>query len=234
MPRPLRYTAPGVVQHVIVRGNNKSVMFVDTADYRLFHETLASACADHGCDIHAYVFMTNHVHLLATPNELNAFAKAMQTIGRRYVRRFNDTYRRSGHLWGGRYKAIAINTEQYLFTCYRYIELNPVRAGLAAGPRDYPWSSHGANATGANDKLITPHERYTALGADPSARQTAYRALFSEELSKATLERIRESTNRGWALGSQRFRDEVAALLGRRTPPATRGHRPHRNDEMRV
>ena len=209
-------------------------MFVETADYQRFHDTLADACTKYGCAIHAYVFMTNHVHLLAMPTETGALAKAMQAVGRRYARHFNDTYQRSGHLWGERYKAIPIDAEQYLFTCYRYIELNPVRAGLAAQPLYYPWSSHKANALGAYDRLVTPNERYMALGSDPRTRQTAFRALFSEELSDETLETIRDATTRGSALGGQRFRDEIAAHRSRRVQPATRRRGSREKDEIGV
>ena len=220
MPRRLRFAPPGVAQHVILRGNNKSAVFVDGADYSFFCSSLERACGEHGCHVHAYVLMTNHVHLLVTPDTERAIGRALQTLASRYVRRFNLIYQRTGHLWGGRYHAAVINTEQYLFTCHRYIELNPVRAGLASHARDYPWSSYRANALGVSDRLVTPHERYVALGRSASAQQVAYRALFSEELTDSTLAEIRDSTKRGWALGSKRFRDEIAAHLRRRKPHA--------------
>ena len=220
MPRLPRYSIPGQPQHVIQRGNNRSLIFKAADEFQFFRECLRSARDRSGCQIHAYVFMTNHVHLLVTPDTERAIGRALQTLASRYVRRFNLIYQRTGHLWGGRYHAAVINTEQYLFTCHRYIELNPVRAGLASHARDYPWSSYRANALGVSDRLVTPHERYVALGRSASAQQVAYRALFSEELTDSTLAEIRDSTKRGWALGSKRFRDEIAAHLRRRKPHA--------------
>jgi putative transposase len=217
LARPLRFVAPHIPQHVVLRGNNKSIVFVEHADYSYFREALQVACVRYGCEVHAYVLMTNHVHLLVTPSTPCGIPRVMQSVGRRYVRRFNEIYGRSGHLWGGRYRAIAVETERYLFTCYRYIELNPVRAALVTDPHDYPWSSHRANAFGITDSLVTHHERYTGLGRDRPSQQFAYRALFSEAISESTLAEIRNATNKTWALGSRRFRDEVAAHLARRT-----------------
>jgi putative transposase len=210
-------------QHVIQRGNNRSVIFLALVDYRFFRDCLKAACDLHGCQVHAYVFMTNHVHLLMTPTTASGIADVMQAVGRRYVRRFNDTHQRTGTLWEGRYKATLVETEQYLLACYRYIELNPVRAGLVKAPRDYRWSSHRANGLGVRDPLVTSHQSYDALGLDAPARLRAYRALFAEPLPVTTLDVIRDSTNHGWALGSKRFRDDLATTLSRRTQPAPQG-----------
>jgi putative transposase len=229
-----RYTAPEMLQHVIQRGNNRSVLFVAESDYKFFGDCFAAACERHGCRVHAYVFMTNHVHLLVTPTGPSGIAKVMQSVGRRYVQRFNSMHQRTGTLWEGRYKATLVDTEQYLWACYRYIELNPVRAGLVEDPRAYRWSSYRANAFGASDPLVTPRAQYDALDRDAHARQSSYRALFGEALSDSTLGAIRGATNGGWALGSKRFRDETALLLARRTEPARRGRRPRKNDENRV
>jgi len=154
---------------------------------------LLAAAASHcvGRDaIHAYVFMTNHVHLLMTPAADAAIGKAMQSIGRRYVHHFNTRYVRTGTLWEGRYKATVVDSEAYLITCYRYIELNPVRAGMVHDPRDYPWSSHRANALGGSDPLVTPHDVYLALGSKATPREAAYRALFGAELAPRRLPRF--------------------------------------------
>jgi putative transposase len=229
-----RYDAPGMVQHVIQRGTDRCAIFAADADYRFFYECLRTACEKYGCSVHAYAFMTNHVHLVMTPATASAVGHVMQTVCRRYVRRFNDIHQRTGALCQGRYKATVVDTEQYLFACHRYIELNPVRAGLVADPGRYHWSSHRANGFGATDPLIVPHERYLALGSDARAREAAYRAMFIDPLPDATLAEIRDATNKGWALGNKRFREEVAALLARRTQPATRGRRPRKNDEIRV
>jgi putative transposase len=229
-----RYAAPGMPQHITQRGTDRTVLFVADADYRFFHDCLRTACDKYGCHVHAFVLMTNHVHILATPATATAIGQMMQSVCRKYVRRFNDTYRRIGTLCEGRYRATLVDTERYLFACHRYIELNPVRAGLVTDPRHYFWSSHETNALGATDPLITPHERYLALGESARARQSAYQALFGEPLSDAMLADIRHATNKGWALGSRRFRDEVATLLARRTQPAPRGRPPRWNDENRV
>ena len=155
LARMPRYAAPGIPQHVTQRGTNRSAIFVADADYRFFHECLRAACEKHGCHVHAYVLMSNHVHLLLTPATGSAIGRVMQTVCRRYVQRFNDTHERTGTLCQGRYKATVVDTEQYLFACHRYIELNPVRAGLARNARDYTWSSHRGNAFGVTDHLVS-------------------------------------------------------------------------------
>jgi len=178
--------------------------------------------------------MTNHVHLLMTPSTASGISRVMQAVGRRYVRCFNDTYERTGTLWEGRHKATLVDTDRYLLACHRYIELNPVRGGLVGDPQHYPWSSYRANALGFVDPLLTPHECYDALGRTGRDRQEAYRALVGHALPDETIDEIRDATNRGWALGTQRFRDEVAALLSRRTQPAIRGPRPRKKDVIRL
>jgi len=217
MPSLPRCAPPGVPQHVIQRGNNRCACFAVEADYHVFRDCLSAACEKHGCRIHAYVFMTNHVHLLATPSTETAIAQVMQSVGRRYVGYFNAMYRRSGTLWEGRYKATVIESASYLFACYRYIELNPVRAGLVKDSRAYPWSSHGANAFGDSDSLVSAHEGYTQLERNAAARQAAYRGFFDVPLDETTIASIRNATQKGWALGSRKFRREIAALVGRRT-----------------
>jgi len=223
MARLPRYGLPGQPQHVIQRGNNRAALFATDTDYLFFRDCLAEACSRHTCCVHAYVFMTNHVHLLMTPDDEGGIGKVMQSVGRRYVQYFNFTYQRTGTLWEGRYKATPVDTDRYLLTCYRYIELNPVRAGLVSEPRAYRWSSHGQNALGIPDPLVTAHERYQALGRDDIERQTAYQALFHERLDGQTLNTIREATNKGWALGNDKFKDEIEVLLRRRTRPLPKG-----------
>ncbi|HEY7568021.1 MAG TPA: transposase [Gemmatimonadaceae bacterium] len=221
--RLLRYVVPGQPQHVIQRGNNRSAIFAANADYVFFSNWLAAACELHGCSIHAYVLMTNHVHLLITPHNACSIASVMQTIGRRYVRYFNITYRRTGSLWEGRYRATLVDSDKYLLACYRYIELNPVRSGNVAAPAEYRWSSFRANAHGEADPLVTPHDRYCALGADPTSRRAAYCALFLDSLADSTLGEIRESTHRGWPLGDHEFRTGITKLVNRRAYPGPRG-----------
>ena len=234
MTRLPRYASPGMSQHVIQRGTNRSTTFARDADYHFYRECLEAACAQHRCQVHAYVFMTNHVHLLMTPATADGIPSVMQSVGRRYVRRFNSTYNRTGTLWEGRYRATVVDHESYVLACHRYIEMNPVRAGLAADPRGYRWSSHEANAYGAGDSILTAHECYGALGSDAKGRQAAYRALFITELDATVLDSIRDATNQGWALGGKRFREEIAALLNRRAEPALPGRRPRRKDDIRL
>ena len=223
MARLRRYVVPEQPHHVIQRGNNRSAIFAANADYVFFSNWLAAACELHGCSIHAYVLMTNHVHLLITPHNEHSIAIVMQTIGRRYVRYFNITYRRTGSLWEGRYRATLIDSDRYLLTCYRYIELNPVRSGNVAVPGEYRWSSFRANALGERDPLVTPHERYSALGTDLASRCAAYRSLFLASLADSILSEIRESTRRGWPLGDQEFRTAVSKLVNRRAYPGPKG-----------
>ena len=180
LARMPRYAAPGMTQHIIQRGTNRSVIFVLDSDYRFFLECLREACEKHGCQVHAYVLMTNHVHLLVTPTTTFAIARVMQSVCRRYIRRFNDLHQRTGTLCQGRYRATLVDTEGYLFACHRYIEDNPVRAGLVATPGQYPWSSYRANALGVTDLLVTPHDRYRTLDRGARGRHVAYQTLFRE------------------------------------------------------
>ena len=158
MARLPRFVIPGQPQHVIVRGNNREPIFYAEEDYRFYLEKLQQACEKHQCDLHAYVLMTNHVHLLITPHTEDGISKSLQMLGRYYVQYFNHTYQRTGTLWEGRYKATLIDSERYLLTCYRYIELNPVRAeGMVDHPSEYPWSSYRYNVVGESDPLVVPH-----------------------------------------------------------------------------
>jgi putative transposase len=223
MARLPRFTIPGQPQHVIVRGNNRREIFCADADYRFYLEKLQAACEKHGCDIHAYVLMTNHVHLLLTPQEEHAMGKAMQMLGRYYVQYYNYCYQRTGTLWEGRYKATLIDSESYLLTCMRYIELNPVRAGTVGHPSEYPWSSYRCNAQGQPDALVTPHAQYLRLGKSDEERQAAYRQLFKHHIAERGLDEIRQATNKAWVLGSERFKQRIQQQLGRRVEPAARG-----------
>lgn len=215
MPRPPRLELPGVPLHVIQRGNNRAPCFFGDLDRRFYLKCLGESAAKCGCAIHAYALMTNHVHLLVTPEENGATAAMLQDIGRRYVRAFNTAHRRTGTLWEGRFKSSLVDTERYLLTCHRYIELNPVRAGLVPHPGDYPWSSHRHYAAARPDGLITEHPSFLSLGNGPVERQQAFRALFLHELDQKTLAEIREAVNAGCALGSESFVAAVQAKLGR-------------------
>ena len=223
MARLPRYNLPGQPQHVILRGNNRSIIFAAEEDYRFFLDCLQDAAVRYGSALHAYVLMTNHVHLLMTPERSDSIGKTIQSLGRRYVQYFNYTQKRTGTLWEGRYKSTIIDSEVYLLTCYRYIELNPVRASMVAHPQEYPWSSYLCHAEGKADRLIADHALYLALGVNQEGRQAAYRALFKSHVSEATLVAIRDATNTGWALGNDLFKEEIAAAVSRRVAPLPKG-----------
>jgi len=223
MARLPRFFAQGQPLHIIQRGNNRDPIFAAEPDYLFFLDCLERAAKEHGLAVHAYVLMTNHVHLLASPSHEESASKTLQSLGRRYVQHFNYTYRRTGTLWEGRYRATVIDAEAYLLTCMRYIELNPVRANMVEHPTDCPWSSYRANALGASDSLLTTHDLYRRLGRSAEERQSSYRQLFRAQLSKADIEAIREATNKAWALGTKRFQTKVEALSHRRAAPLPKG-----------
>lgn len=229
MPRQQRYRLPGVPQHVIQRGNNRQVTFFDQSDYTHYLEDLQEATEKWGCDIHAYVLMTNHVHLLMTPNKAESIAKVMQSVGRKYVRYINGVYRRSGTLWEGCYKSSVIQSDRYLLTCYRYIELNPVRARIVESPGDYRWSSNRHNAHGHPSQLVKVHPEYLKLGDDERERQYAYRELFRHKIDNEQLHEIRDSLQQCRVLGNDRFRNEIERALAIKATPLKRG-RPRKND----
>lgn len=223
MPRQPRFNLAGVPQHVIQRGNNRQPVFFIDADYERYLDTLATAAESHGCALHAYVLMPNHVHLLVTPDAPLAISKLMQSLGGRYVQYANAKHGRSGTLWDGRYKACIVDSERYLMTCYRYIELNPVRAGLAERAIDYPWSSHGRNAGGEESELIVEHGVYAALGSTAQERRSAYRALFTGGLDEALLRRIREAANQGRVLADEPFLKKMEWRFPQPSRPRKRG-----------
>lgn len=223
MARIPRIVLPGQPHHIIQRGNNRSPIFFVDDDYRLYLRWLSESCNKHDCAIHAYVLMTNHVHLLLTPTREDTICRTMQTLGRRYVRYINETYQRTGTLWEGRYKSSLIDSERYLLTCYRYIELNPVRAGMVNHPEDYPWSSYHHNAYGKKDTLISEHYLYLALDSSVAARYRAYRQLFATDIDNKSVNSIRECTHKGWVLGNDRFKELVGEQLNTRVTPRQRG-----------
>lgn len=223
MPRQPRLDIAHIPQHIVQRGNDRQPCFFNDVDQRRYlHELQELALREH-CVVHAYVLMTNHVHLLITPSAARQIGHLMQSLGRRYVRYVNDRYHRTGTFWEGRYKSSPVDSETYLLRCYRYIELNPVGARMTTDPRHYPWSSHACNAFGHDDPLVHPHESYLALGADRQHRCAAYRALTLETLSSDDIEAIRGHLQRQHALGPDRFRLAIEAQLSRRAGPAKIG-----------
>lgn len=223
MPRRPRLSLPNVPLHLIQRGNNRQVCFVADEDFRCYLDWLGDYAGRTGCRIHAYVLMTNHVHLLVSAERGEAPGEMMKALGQRYAQYFNRTYRRSGTLWEGRYRSCPVQAETYLLACQRYIELNPVRAAMVAHPADYRRSSYRANAQGEADALITPHEVYRAIGLDEAGRQAAYRELFRHELEPGLVDEIRRATNGNFVLGGARFAERIAATLGRRVTPGKSG-----------
>lgn len=223
MPRRARLALPNVPLHLIQRGNNRQACFFADEDYRFYLEWLAEHAGKTGCRIHAYVLMTNHVHLLLSAERATAAGELMKALGQRYVQYVNRTYRRSGTLWEGRFRSCLTQDETYLLACQRYIELNPVRAEMVAHPADYRWSSYRANAQGEENALLRPHPLYAALGGDAASRQLAYRELFRFELEPGMVDEIRRATNGNYALGNNHFADEVAAALGRKVTPGCAG-----------
>ncbi|NND00054.1 MAG: transposase [Gammaproteobacteria bacterium] len=229
MPRQPRFILPGHPQHVIVRGNDRRAVFMESADYKFFLAKLREALEMHACSLHAYVLMTNHVHLLISPADDVGISKVMQSVGRSYVQYFNRKQKRTGTLWEGRFKAALVDSERYLLTCYRYIELNPVRAGLVDTPDQYRWSSYASNVQGTEDSIVTPHEVYLRLGRNRLETGVAYKALFDGHLCEKELAAIRDATNKCWALGSEEFKLRLGKCLNRRLAPLPRGGQTHGN-----
>lgn len=195
MARPRRLYLPGLSQHVIQRGNNRCDMFRTRSDYETFLDTLYAESRRHYLDVHAYVLMTNHVHLLVTPRCQHALPLTVQAVGRRYVPAFNRRYERTGGLFEGRYRAMHVESERYWLTCQRYIEMNPVRAGLVPSAAEYRWSSYGAHAHGSHNELLTAHPLYLRLGSTSTERQRSWRALCEMPVSADDLEEIRHAAN---------------------------------------
>ena len=227
MPRPPRFDIAGVPQHITQRGHDRQPCFFSEADYRCYLTHILEGSRRFQCAIHAYVLMTNHVHLLITPSTAGSLARMMQTLGRRYVSYVNGTYQRSGTLWESRYKACLVDTEDYLLTCYRYIELNPVRAAMVDDPSHHPWSSYHTNALGHSNPMIETHPQYDALGGTPIERQQAYQYLFKTAIGEDRLTEIRAYIRQQKALGSPKFQAHIETMLNRcaQTRPA---HRPRK------
>jgi putative transposase len=226
MPRRPRAHLPEVPLHVVQRGHNRAACFFADEDFHCYRHWLGQALADGDCALHAYVLMTNHVHLLLTPRRPQSVPRLMMSLGRRYVQYVNRSYRRTGTLWDSRYKSSLVQAETYLLACQRYIELNPVRAAMVNDPADYRWSSYRANGLGTADSLITPHPLFLALDAEPTARQAAYRALFRAELDAAAIDHIRLAAHQSQPLGDHRFEAQIARALGARRAPRPRGRPP--------
>jgi putative transposase len=223
MARLPRLTVTDYPHHVILRGNNRQDIFAGDADMRRMLGLLEEHSLAQGVDVHAYVLMSNHLHLLLTPRRERALPLMMQALGRSYVRAFNLAHGRTGTLWEGRYRSTLIQTERYLLTCMAYIDLNPVRARMVELPADYPWSSHGHYIGVQAQRLITPHPLYWELGNTPFAREAAYRALVMAGISEQEQRDLTGATLSGWALGDALFLDGLEAQTPRRARPGKAG-----------
>lgn len=223
MARLPRLTVPGYPHHLIQRGNNRQAIFASTADYETLLSMLDENARKFNVDLHAYVLMTNHFHLLATPATLDGLPQMMQAVGRRYVRYFNQRQGRTGTLWEGRYRSTLIQADRYLLACMVYMDLNPVRAGLVATAKDYPWSSHAHYVGLRSDKLITPHPLYWSLGNTPFSREAAYAEMVAAGVSPEQQQALTESALRGWALGTTDYVADLQKRTERRVSKARPG-----------
>lgn len=229
MARLPRLVVPNQPHHIIQRGNDRQLIFRDADDYAIFLVRLREAAKQYKVAIHAYVLMSNHLHLLASPSDQEGLSRMMQWVGRHYVPYFNKKYGRTGTLWEGRFRATVLDSERYFMVCSRYIELNPVRAGIVADPSEYPWSSHGHHVGLKSDPVITDHPLYWALGNTPFEREAAYRGLCEQPLTGEDVRALSEATRKGWALGSEQFKFALEKNANRRVRPAKRG-RPFKQD----
>lgn len=223
MPRKARFYIPGVPAHIIQRGNDRQAVFYEDENYQQYKKWLHEGAELHGCKIHAYVLMTNHVHLLVSSKAKESIGTMMQYLGRRYVPYINKTYQRSGTLWEGRYKSCLIEAEPYLLACMRYIEENPVRAGMVKRPSEYVWSSYGFNALGLDDEFIKPHSIYNGLARNLDDCRKAYRSLFSQSVPDLQLDEIRNTVQTGTPLVTKPFQEKIEKVLGRKVGHKVRG-----------
>jgi putative transposase len=228
MARLPRLDLPEVPQHIVQRGNNRAACFFADGHRGVYLDLLREASRTTAVAIHAYVLMTNHVHVLATPESAGAVSAMMQIVGRRYVQWINKVRNRTGTLFDGRFKSSLVQSERYLLACYRYIELNPVRAGLVANPAEHRWSSHGCNALGRADGLVTPHPVFVELGEAAADRQARYRSLVAEALPEDQCDAIRAHLKQNRALGTPEFQAWVESQTGRRAGLRAPGRPPRK------
>lgn len=223
MARRSRIHLDGVPLHIVQRGHNHAACFFAEDDYSSYMYWLGEALREAECVLHAYVLMTNHVHLLLTPRKAAAVPKLLISLGRRYVQYINRRYRRTGTLWDSRYKSSLVQPESYLLACQRYIELNPVRAAMVDDPAHYRWSSYRFNGLGQPDPRLTPHSLYLALGRSDKERQAAYRALFLGHLDRTAIDDIRLALNQSQPVGNSRFHAQIERMTGIRREAKPRG-----------
>lgn len=230
MPRRARMYVAGVPYHVVQRGNNREACFYAPDDYQIYLEIMAEVLGRYDVRLHAYVLMTNHVHLLMTPQDRDGISSVTKVLGSRFAQHMNKKYRRTGTMWEGRHKASAVESETYLLKCYRYIELNPVAASMVERPEEYAWSSYCVNAYGDESRVVEPHAQYLALGASSGIRCHRYREMFAEVLSTEDLHGIRRATHYCQPLGGDRFRAQIELKTGNTFGRMGRG-RPRKADQ---
>jgi len=223
LPRKPRFFLPEVPVHIVQRGHSREPVFFEDNDYSAYLQWVEEAIDRYHCAIHAYVLMTNHIHFLVTPQDRQGVSQMMQHIGRRYVPYINHTYGTSGSIWEGRFKASLVHDEDYLLTCMRYIELNPVRANMISNPGQYRWSSYRTNAQGKENELITPHALYQQMGRTKHERCEAYKALFKAHIEPEDLNDIRASLQTGTPLGNDYFKEKIEKKLKTKVGQARRG-----------
>lgn len=232
MPRRARDYVAGLPYHIVQRGNNREACFIEPENFQFYLELWQQSAKRYGVKVHAYCLMTNHIHVLATPDEASSISSAMKVVGSRYAQYFNLKYGRTGTLWEGRHRSSLVQSEKYFFTCSRYIELNPVRAGMVRRPGEYHWSSYGVNAWG-DASWLTPHEEYLRLGVDAGERARAYRDLFEYRLSQEDLRLMRKAAHYCQPVGDDRFREQIEAKYGIKAGQMKRG-RPLKTDAGRL
>ena len=224
---------PDLAAHVTQRGHNRDACFRDAQDFGLYRRWLAEYADRTGCLVHAYVLMTNHVHLLVTGRSSLSVSSMMQRLSQRYTQYVNRRYRRSGSLWEGRFHSCLVGEDDYVLACYRYLELNPVRAGMVARPADYRWSSHRSNIGDSGDCFLVPHDTYCRLGRTPEARRQAYLALFQGSGEPGLATAIGQATGGTAAIGSPRFVTGIESRCGRRAVPRKPGRPQNRENRDR-
>jgi putative transposase len=223
MARTSRIVIPTLPHHIIQRGNDRQQIFRDEEDFQVFLGWMREASKQFKVAIHAYVLMGNHLHLLATPSDVEGLARMMQWVGRFYVPYFNRKYDRTGTLWQGRFKTSIIESERYFLICSRYIEMNPVRAGLVTKPSDYKWSSYAHHIGDKTDTLIADHPLYWALGNTPFEREVAYKQFVEQPVTKEEAESLGQAVTKGRVLGSEQFKIQLEKRTNRRVRPGKRG-----------
>lgn len=230
MPRRARQYIPELPYHIVQRGNNREVCFIEPENYQFYLELWQELSVKYQVAVHAYGLMTNHIHFLVTPKADDSISRVMKTVGSRYAQYINKKYKRTGTLWEGRHKSSLIQSERYLLTCYRYIELNPVRAGMVDQPEEYKWSSYGANAWG-DSSWLTAHYEYLRLGSDIVARAGVYRELFRYQLNNTDIDNMRKSTHYCQPLGDERFGEFILQQYGVQSGQMHRGRPKNQRDE---